>query len=107
MSMSDPSLVDALSFEPLTPLRFLDRSAAVFADRVAVVDGEVVALAETDPAGGRVDVVVPPPQPSLAVMVENQADARPQTGLTHADVVYEVLAEGGITRFLAVFVDTH
>jgi fatty-acyl-CoA synthase len=33
--------LDALSFEPLTPLRFLDRAAAVFGDRVAVVDGGV------------------------------------------------------------------
>jgi hypothetical protein len=29
--------------------------------------------------------------------------ARPQTGLSQADVVYEAVAEGGITRFLAVF----
>lgn len=36
-------------------------------------------------------------------MIENQADARPQTGLTHADVVYEALAEGGITRFIALY----
>jgi Protein of unknown function (DUF3048) N-terminal domain/Protein of unknown function (DUF3048) C-terminal domain len=39
----------------------------------------------------------------LAVVVENSADARPQTGLDKADVVYETLAEGGISRFLAVF----
>ncbi|MEA2639729.1 MAG: hypothetical protein QOF51_1123 [Chloroflexota bacterium] len=39
----------------------------------------------------------------LAVVLDNQADARPQTGLDHADVVYEALAEGGITRFLALF----
>lgn len=39
----------------------------------------------------------------LAVMVENHTAARPQTGLSRADVVYEALAEGGITRFLAVY----
>jgi DUF3048 family protein len=44
-----------------------------------------------------------PPLASLAVMIENQADARPQTGLTSADVVYEALAEGGITRFIAIY----
>jgi len=38
-----------------------------------------------------------------AVVVENQLQARPQTGLTEADVVYEVLAEGDITRFLAIY----
>src|SRR3989344_5560730 len=39
----------------------------------------------------------------LAVMVENHAEARPQSGLSHADVVYEAVAEGGITRFMGVF----
>jgi hypothetical protein len=39
----------------------------------------------------------------LAVMVENQEQARPQAGLDHASVVYEALAEGGITRFLALY----
>ncbi len=57
------------------------------------------------PAAGsaRVHLVVPPPRSALAVVVENQADARPQSGLAAADVVYEALAEGGITRFLAVY----
>jgi hypothetical protein len=39
----------------------------------------------------------------LAVIVENHPDARPQAGLADADIVYEALAEGGITRFMAVF----
>src|SRR4030043_707680 len=39
----------------------------------------------------------------LTVMIENHADSRPQSGLSGADVVYEAVAEGGITRFLAVF----
>ncbi|KPJ70506.1 hypothetical protein AMJ51_01705 [Microgenomates bacterium DG_75] len=39
----------------------------------------------------------------LTVMLENHADARPQSGLSKADVVYEAVAEGGITRFLAVY----
>ncbi|MBI2032642.1 MAG: DUF3048 domain-containing protein [Candidatus Levybacteria bacterium] len=39
----------------------------------------------------------------LGIMIENHENARPQSGLTSADVVYEVVAEGGITRFLAVF----
>jgi hypothetical protein len=36
-------------------------------------------------------------------MVENHPDARPQSGLGLADVVYEAVAEWGITRFMAVF----
>ena len=39
----------------------------------------------------------------LGVMIENHKEARPQSGLSSADVVYEAVAEGGITRFLAVF----
>lgn len=39
----------------------------------------------------------------LAVMVENHLEARPQSGLSSADIVYEAVAEGGITRFMAVF----
>ena len=69
----------------------------------ALVNDEIVAISDTPEAGGRVDLVVPPPRAGLAIMVENQADARPQTGLPAADVVYEALAEGGITRFLAVY----
>lgn len=36
-------------------------------------------------------------------MIENHVDARPESGLSRADVVYEAVAEGGITRFAAVF----
>lgn len=39
----------------------------------------------------------------LAVMIENHTEARPQSGLSAADVVYEAVAEGGITRFMALF----
>lgn len=39
----------------------------------------------------------------LTVMIENHEESRPQSGISFADVVYEAVAEGGITRFLAVF----
>lgn len=45
-------------------------------------------------------------QPIVASIIENHPDARPQSGLSSAGVVYEALAEGGITRFLAFFLDT-
>ena len=41
----------------------------------------------------------------LSIMVENAEGARPQSGLDKANIVYEVLAEGGITRFLAIYYD--
>ncbi len=39
----------------------------------------------------------------LAVMIENHEESRPQSGLSYADIVYEAVAEGGITRFMGVF----
>src|SRR6266542_4085608 len=44
-----------------------------------------------------------PSRPALAVKVENLPAARPQTGLSWADIVYEEPVEGGITRFIAVY----
>lgn len=41
--------------------------------------------------------------PVTGVMIENSPDARPQSGLKDAGIVYEAIAEGGITRFLALF----
>jgi hypothetical protein len=39
----------------------------------------------------------------LAVKVGNEPAARPQSGLEDADVVFDTLAEGGITRYIAVY----
>lgn len=41
--------------------------------------------------------------PVTAIMIENSPDARPQSGLKQAQVVYEAIAEGGITRFLCLY----
>lgn len=42
-------------------------------------------------------------RPVTGIMIENSDFARPQSGLQDAGVVYEAIAEGGITRFLALF----
>lgn len=64
------------------------------------------------PTPSATPTITPTPTPSLAnhfsrkpiaLMVENHPDARPQSGLNRADVVYEVVTEGFITRFLAIF----
>ena len=39
----------------------------------------------------------------VTAVIENHTDSRPPSGLSFADVVYEAVAEGGITRFLSVF----
>ncbi|HEX3622066.1 MAG TPA: DUF3048 domain-containing protein [Acidimicrobiales bacterium] len=41
-------------------------------------------------------------RPAVAVKIDNSADARPQAGIDHADIVYEEYTEG-ITRFIVVF----
>ena len=41
----------------------------------------------------------------FAVMINNLRDALPQCGISNADIIYEVLAEGGVTRMMAIFSD--
>lgn len=40
-----------------------------------------------------------------SIQIENSPDARPQSGLRDAGIVFEAIAEGGITRFNAVFLE--
>jgi len=42
-------------------------------------------------------------RPALTVKIENPREARPQTGLELADMVWEEVVEGGVTRYVAVF----
>lgn len=42
----------------------------------------------------------------IAVMVGNSSDSLPQWGISQADIIYEMTAEGRITRLLAIFQDT-
>lgn len=44
-------------------------------------------------------------RPVTAVMIENSLDARPQSGLSKAGIVFEAIAEGGITRFNALYLE--
>jgi hypothetical protein len=44
-----------------------------------------------------------PEHPALVVKIDNHPDSRPQWGLNQADIVYEEIVEGRITRFAAVF----
>lgn len=46
-------------------------------------------------------------RPATAIMIENSMDARPQSSLHEAGVVFEAIAEGGITRFLALYQETN
>jgi Protein of unknown function (DUF3048) N-terminal domain/Protein of unknown function (DUF3048) C-terminal domain len=42
-------------------------------------------------------------RPAVAVKIENSPQARPQHGLESADLVFEEIVEGGITRFMAIY----
>ncbi|MCU0667389.1 MAG: DUF3048 domain-containing protein [Patescibacteria group bacterium] len=42
-------------------------------------------------------------RPVTGMMIENSPDSRPQSGLLQADMVFEAIAEGGVTRFLATY----
>ncbi len=75
----------------------------------AATDSEVPAD-EVHPAGESLQMPltgmpteVVPHRPALIVKISNSPEARPQTGLAEADVVFEEVTEGGVTRFLAVF----
>jgi len=105
-------------------IRRLGRTAAAFATigALALTTGcgseEVkAAAAPSEPAAPPAPVLMPwpltgvevdavPARPALAVKIENSVAARPQSGLNAADVVWEQVVEGGITRFVAVFHST-
>jgi len=71
--------------------------------RVESTVGETMATGELVPPTTSVEKRSPFTKRPIAVIVENAPQARPQAGLSKADIVYEIMAEGGITRFLAVF----
>ncbi len=45
-------------------------------------------------------------RPALAVKIGNNVEARPQAGITEADIVYEEIVEGGVTRYMAIYNST-
>jgi len=71
--------------------------------RVESTVGETLATGELLPPTTGVERRSPFMKRPIAVVVENAPQARPQAGLGVADMVYEIMTEGGITRFLAVF----
>jgi hypothetical protein len=55
------------------------------------------------PLTGVADAEAVPTAPILVAKIDNSSSSRPQTGITQADMVIEVLVEGGVARFLAFF----
>ncbi len=84
----------------------LTRSRPEPAKPVATKAKAVVAPAPkpiVSPLTGMVVTAAQRDLPVTGVMIENSPDARPQSGLKEAGVVYEAIAEAGITRFLALY----
>ena len=59
---------------------------------------------QSDLTGEWVDPEVNQNRP-VAIMINNIGEAMPQSGIGQADVIYEMVVEGGITRLMAVFSD--
>ena len=55
--------------------------------------------------GEKKDADYPEGQRITGIMINNIVDARPQRGLSKADILVEIKVEGGITRFMPLFVD--
>lgn len=73
---------------------------------VAVKEEEPIATTEPSKLSGREVALDVNKRQVIGVMIENSPDARPQSGLRDASVVFEAVAEGGVTRFMALFQDT-
>ncbi len=71
-------------------------------DEEVEVEEEVPQTVASPLSGVEVDPSVASRQ-ITSVMIENSGEARPQSGLLEADVVFEAIAEGGVTRFLALY----
>lgn len=96
-------------------------TALVAAGAAACSNGDDEPVATTAPPEPTTTTTEPPPppvapltglpdgaelalaRPALSVKIENAPESRPQAGLELADVVYEEVVEGGITRFVVIF----
>lgn len=83
-----------------------DHNKPVAAVSVRKIPKKVVPATVTSLLTGRQVEPMINTKPVVGVMIENSQEARPQSGLSDAGVVFEAIAEGGITRFLALFQDT-
>jgi hypothetical protein len=78
-----------------------------YSDNFEIVMPQVIQQSENDINGAQLDLVqslvYPTSSYPVAVMIDNHSLARPQSGLSHAQFIYESLVEGGATRFMAFF----
>ncbi|HEY1830760.1 MAG TPA: DUF3048 domain-containing protein [Acidimicrobiales bacterium] len=77
-------------------------SAKAVSTTVKTTTTSTTAPPPTCPLSGE-PVAAVPQRPALGVKIDNYPDARPQSGMDKADIVFEEPVEGGITRYVAVF----
>ncbi len=107
-----PSAVAAASVAPSASQQPTDSGSPAPSDSASAAPTDTASPSPTpsptsnlvpDPLDG---VMVPPAYATrhvVAVMVDDQMDARPQSGLSFASQVWQAPAEGGIPRYLALF----
>ncbi|MBI2463941.1 DUF3048 domain-containing protein [Candidatus Peregrinibacteria bacterium] len=84
-----PNLTSAIQSDQTSSPRNVSKNVLPTEKYISALDGTVLSA---------------PEGPVIAVMIENHPQARVQhEGLSKASIVYEALAEGGITRFLALY----
>ena len=106
---------------PGNVMRWAQHKWVIGAAAVVILAGVVTGVLLVLRGGGQAPAAQPTPSPPvqlrspftgepvpalnrvLAVKIDNIQYARPQTGLTRADIVYTLPVEGGLSRFLAVF----
>lgn len=94
-------LVSSCSKEAKTPLTTTELTTVQATTEASTQDphlGEV----RSKLTGGWVDKKIGNRRP-IAIMINNIKAALPQSGISNAGIVYEVLVEGGITRLLGIF----
>ena len=106
-ALPSPSLLPTLPPEPTktpapqptpTPWPTPTPAALILAPTASSFDGR-------NPLTGEVASGATLQRRPIAVKVDNSPNARPQSGLSEADVVYEHVTEGGVTRFTAIYYD--
>lgn len=77
------------------------------ADAAEPAEDEFVPTGNVNPLTGLCDGITDAAltRKPVAIMVSNSYNSLPQWGISQADIIYEMLAEGRITRFMAIFKD--
>ncbi len=96
---------------PLVVLACLLTLGAVTLAGADTTTTKVPVSTTTSPAHRRVAALTGLPDPTaatkrrsaLTIKIDNTQEAHPQYGIDHADVIYEEIVEGGITRLAAIF----